>query len=321
MDVFLRRMAQGTLSILSASNMKATLVDVIKEGTLEPRDLYNQLHDAMQISEVIASVYGVEPLDRKSMVNTFLSKLDDEVRTLVLAERLRQNVHEASEGALSWHLDVAIVNYQSVKVKRKKAAAGLAKMRHEVVTMIAGENQALLQALSANASGQPALEYEVESTDSTQQHLPSYDEDADQSAGREVLQFIRQNKQKFFPGNAGKQPYRNGAANANPAPTNPASGPKRQGLPSSQDPVKLQRRKDGACIICGAPGPEQGGHWAKDCPQRQQKGLQATREYFRQLSACYPEQSEQFRGMLQSIEAAEVAAEDEDEASEGEDFW
>jgi hypothetical protein len=230
-------------------------------------------------------------------VGTFIEKLDPETKSHLLSERIRQGVSESSPGALRWHLDAATLADYSVSLKRKHAAEGLNQIRQEVLSLMSAGNQAMGQRFMAmqgevsNAQMPPTPEQDLAGQLS---HMPAYEAEDDSTAAHELLAFVRQNHTRYFP-RAGQQMRPGGGGQRSQQPPPPPSG-------KPPDPVADMRRKNGDCMICGAQGPDKGGHWARQCPMRETHGKQAAVDSLKQMAACYPEQDEHFQALLQHME-------------------
>jgi len=311
-ESFLQKLAIECLTVHTVQNMKNTLVDSIQPGKLGIRTLYDKLTTAVEVSMIISVVYGVDPIAPTSIINTFMDKLDDRVRSLILAERLRQNVRETDLGALRWHLDQAIVQQKYVETQGQ---ANRGQQRH--IRSVISETLQQLESAGVISSGDHGNmeEHTVDAMDVTFADPEHEQDDADMAA--DVLAVIR-SRYRPRPEQDRRSPAH---ASARAMPTNHTDGPTRQYRPAADnqrrypprvpprpggDPQKQQWRDQKRCLLCGAPGPEEGGHWARDCPLKQKPGYRqrmqmATANAMAQLCSLYPDQEEQLYALQCSM--------------------
>jgi hypothetical protein len=291
---FTYRVAFESISMLTSSMVRQVLVEAIPVGKLTVRKLESKLLLAVEVSKIVSSIFNTDKIRKDELPAHFMAKLGSNIRNKLLQERIRDQVRETDPGVMKYLLEKAIIIEQ---------AQDTAKTQRD-------RNLKLLNSL--------ATEYDPElASDASDDHEATSVEEIEQEAfddyelGDGMMYALAQTALKRTRRRVDKKREAKAKVNAiaNQNNTRPSfKSDKARAHPSTDiDPKLKQERLDqGKCILCGAPGPDQGGHWATHCPHRTKfngRQLRAiTVDSMRQFASLHPHLSNDLCTVIESID-------------------
>ena len=289
---FTYRIAYDSISLFTSSRVRQVLIDSIPVGKYPVRKLESKLTLAVEVSKIVGTIFNTDKIRRDELPGHFMAKLNNSIRIKLLQERIKDQVRETSPGAMKYLLEKAIVFEQAQEAMKTHRSTNLRFLN------------SLATEYDPDLDSDASEEYEDNSVDRIEQDSLD-DQELSSSmiyalAKQNALQQVRKRVDR-------KRAKANAIAGQNN--TRPSfKSDKARAQPSNDiDPqLKRERRDQGKCIICGAPGPDQGGHWAPHCPERTQIPNGQLRamavDNMRQLASLHPALSSECCTFIESID-------------------
>jgi hypothetical protein len=285
--MFTKALAHKIIDQYTVANYAEVLLGTLSRNQSSPNVLAQRLELMVDFSEIIAETFNVTSIPRDSMTREFINALPKPLARKVVEKRIQTNMGTTTRDHFHWHVTqasilAAVKNYFSPREVPTRSKRSLKELS--------------AQPAREESSEQPTEESEEASSDYEAPPSPEHGK-----ASLALANAKGKRPDKRSPSKPGKRKLS-------------AMGPSDTPQPKAKRPNLTDQMNDwlkaGRCLICGAPGKDQGGHWARDCPDKHKAPMRGALK----CSACLMRaQGGDFEGKAAELEDMLGDSEEEQE--------